>query len=62
MALYVGACVRHEGGFQIVTESLPQAPAAYGDDLALLQGIMAANEARSLGYGGISKVRQAFGL
>jgi lauroyl/myristoyl acyltransferase len=45
MALYVGACVRHEGGFQIVTESLPQAPAAYGDDLALLQGIMAANEA-----------------
>jgi KDO2-lipid IV(A) lauroyltransferase len=45
MAVYAGACVRGPGGFQIVTESLPQPPEAYADDLALLQAIMAANEA-----------------
>jgi Kdo2-lipid IVA lauroyltransferase/acyltransferase len=45
LALHVGACVRHAGGFQIVTESLPQAPGAYADDLSLLQAVMAANEA-----------------
>jgi lauroyl/myristoyl acyltransferase len=45
MDLHVGACVRHEGGFQIVTESLPQPPEAYADDLTLLQAAMAANEA-----------------
>ncbi len=44
MALHVGACVRQQGGFQIVTESLPQPPEAYADDLTLLQAIMAANE------------------
>jgi KDO2-lipid IV(A) lauroyltransferase len=44
MDVYVGACVRQEGGFCITTESLPRTPTAYPDEQSLLQAIMAANE------------------
>ncbi len=45
MAVHVGACIRHEEGFRIHTESLPLLPEEYPDDGALLQAIMNANEA-----------------